>query len=289
MSAPQPAIRVSDLHHTYLRNTPLEVTALKGASFEVLPGEIAGIVGRSGAGKSTLVQHLNGLIRCREAGQVIVDGQDMADPSVDFKAVRQKVGMIFQRPEQQLFDRLVGDDIAFGPKKLGMPPDQRRERVRWAMDMVGLDFERFKDRYTFSLSGGEMRKAAIAGVLALQPRILILDEATTGLDPRSRKELLARMMDLHDRHGVTLILVSSDMDEIARMVDRVTVMDGGRTAMHGSAREVFGQPEELSRYGVGVPQVSALAHRLSRRGFTMPHTPLTVAEAAEELWRILSS
>jgi len=289
MSAAQPVIQVTDLHHTYLRNTPLEVTALKGATLEVLPGEIAGIIGRSGAGKSTLVQHLNGLIRCRQPGKVIVDGQDMADPSIDLKAIRQKVGLIFQRPEQQLFERLVGDDIAFGPKKLGMPPDQRRERVRWAMEMVGLDFEQFKDRYTFSLSGGEMRKAAIAGVLALQPRVLILDEATTGLDPRSRKELLARMLNLHDQHGVTLILVSSNMDEVAQLADRITVMDGGQTVMHGAARQVFGQPEQLSRHGLGVPQVSALAHRLSQRGLTVPRTPLTVAEAAEELWRVLSS
>jgi energy-coupling factor transport system ATP-binding protein len=289
MSTRQPVIQVYDLHHTYLRNTPLEVTALKGATLEVLPGEIAGIIGRSGAGKSTLVQHLNGLIRCRQPGKVIVDGQDMADPSIDLKAIRQKIGLIFQRPEQQLFERLVGDDIAFGPKKLGMPPAQRRERVRWAMEMVGLDFEQFKDRFTFSLSGGEMRKAAIAGVLALQPRVLILDEATTGIDPRSRKEMLSRIVNLHDQHGVTLIVVSSNMDEVARLADRITVMDDGRTVMHGTARQVFGQPEQLSRYGLGVPQVSALARRLSQRGLAVSRTPLTVTEAAEELWRILNS
>jgi energy-coupling factor transport system ATP-binding protein len=195
-------VQINDLHHIYSRAL-LEVTALKGVTMEVCEGESIGIIGRTGAGKSTIVQHINGLIRPRQPGKVIIDGQDMSDASIKVKTIRQKVGLVFQHPEQQLFERLVGDDIAFGPKKLGMAREERRERLRWAMEMVGLDFEQFKDRFTFSLSGGEMRKVAIAGVLALQPKMLILDESTTGVDPRGRKELLARILELRRQHGVT--------------------------------------------------------------------------------------
>lgn len=282
-------VEVNDLHHTYLRGTPLEVTALKGVTMAVHEGEVVGIIGRTGAGKSTVVQHLNGLIRNREPGKVIIDGQDMSDTSLDITTIRQKVGLIFQRPEEQLFERLVGDDIAFGPKKLGMPREERRERVRWAMEMVGLDFDRFKNRFTFSLSGGEMRKTAIAGVLALRPKVLILDESTTGIDPRGRRDLLSRIIGLNREHGITLICVSPNMEEVASMVDRIYVIDGGRTVMNDTTREIFARPVELRRYGLGVPPVSAVASRLAEKGLAMPRTPLTVAEAEEDIWRILSS
>jgi energy-coupling factor transport system ATP-binding protein len=285
----QPFIQINDLHHIYLRGTPLEVTALKGVTMQVFPGESIGIIGRTGAGKSTIVQHINGLIRPRQPGKVIIDGQDMSDPSVKVKAVRQKVGLVFQHPEQQLFERLVGDDIAFGPKKLGMPREERRERVHWAMEMVGLDFERFKDRFTFSLSGGEMRKVAIAGVLALQPKVLILDESTTGVDPRGRKELLARILDLHRQHDMTLIFVSPNMEEVASMVDRIYVIDDGRSVLNGTTREIFDNPEELRKYGLGVPQVATVAHQLRQHGLRIDRTPLTVAEAEEDIWKILNS
>jgi energy-coupling factor transport system ATP-binding protein len=285
----EPVIQVNDLHHIYLRGTPLETTALKGVTMEICQGELIGIIGRTGAGKSTIVQHFNGLIRPRQPGRVIIDGQDMSDSSVKVKAIRQKVGLVFQHPEQQLFERLVGDDIAFGPKKLGMPREERRERVQWAMEMVGLDFERFKDRFTFSLSGGEMRKVAIAGVLALQPKVLILDESTTGVDPRGRKELLARILELHRHHGVTLIFVSPNMEEVASMVNRIYVIDDGRTVMSGTTREIFDRPNEMSRYGLGVPQVTTVAHQLRERGLPITRTPLTVAEAEEDIWKILNS
>jgi energy-coupling factor transport system ATP-binding protein len=285
----QPIIQINDLHHVYLRGTPLEVTALKGVTMEIYEGESIGIIGRTGAGKSTIVQHLNGLIRPRQRDKVIIDGQDMSDPSMNVKAIRQKVGLVFQHPEQQLFERLVGDDIAFGPKKLGMPREERRERVRWAMETVGLDFDKFKNRFTFSLSGGEMRKVAIAGILALQPKMLILDESTTGVDPRGRKELMARILDLRRKHGVTLIFVSPNMEEVASMVDRIYVIDDGRTVMGGTAREIFDRPDELRKYGLGVPQVTTVAHRLRERGLSIPRTPLTVAEAEEDIWKILNS
>jgi energy-coupling factor transport system ATP-binding protein len=218
-----------------------------------------------------------------------VDGQDLTDPSVDVRRIRQKVGLAFQYPEQQLFERLVGDDIAFGPKKLGLARPERIERVRWAMEMVGLDFEAFKDRYTSSLSGGEMRKAALAGVLALQPEALILDESTSGLDPRSRKELLDRLLALHRQQGLTLVLVSASMEEVAGLVDRVYVMDEGRVVMSGTVREVFAQADRLRQVGLGVPQVTEVAYALIEQGIAVEDIPLTVAEGVETVWRILSS
>jgi energy-coupling factor transport system ATP-binding protein len=285
----EPFIQVKDLHHNYLRDTPLQVTALRGVDLEIYRGEAVGIIGRTGAGKSTTVQHFNGLIRPRKPGVVIVDGQDLSDPGVDVRRIRQKIGLVFQYPEQQLFERLVGDDIAFGPKKLGMEQADRRERVKWAMEMVGLDFEEFKDRFTFSLSGGEMRKAALAGVLALQPEMLILDESTSGVDPRSRKELLGRLFTLHKDHGMTLVFVSPNMEDLAGLVERVYVMDEGRVVMSGTTRDVFSEPEKLKEYGLGVPQVTEVMHGLIHRGFKVDKIAITVDEGEEEAWKILSS
>jgi len=285
----EPFIQLNDLHHNYLRGTPLEVIALRGVSMEIYKGESVGIIGRTGAGKSTVVQHFNGLIRPREPGRVIVDGQDLNDPDVDIRRIRQKIGLVFQYPEQQLFERLVGDDIAFGPKKLGMEPADRRERVKWAMDMVGLDFEEFKDRFTFSLSGGEMRKAALAGVMALQPEVLILDESTSGVDPRSRRELLERLSTLHKDYGLMLVFVSPNMDDMAGLVDRIYVMDEGRVVMSGTTRAVFSQPEKLREHGLGVPQVTEVIHELIARGIKVEQIPVTVEEGAEEVWKILNS
>ena len=285
----EPVIQAKDLHYAYLRGTPLEVVALRGVDMTIFRGEAVGIIGRTGAGKSTVVQHFNGLIRPQEPGRVIVDGQDLSDSHVDVRALRRKVGLVFQYPEQQLFERLVGDDIAFGPKQMGLPRAERRERVKWAMEMVGLDFEAFKDRYTFSLSGGEMRKVALAGVLALQPEVLILDESTSGIDPRSRKELLERIDYLHRHHGLTVVFVSSNMEDLAWLVDRIYVMDEGRTVMNGPTREIFSQPEELARHGLGVPQVSEIFQRLKKRGIEVDTIPVTVPEAEELAWRILSS
>lgn len=281
--------QINDLHHTYLRGTPLEMPALKGVSMQIRVGEAVGIIGRTGAGKSTLIQHFNGLLRPRQPGCVIIEGQDMSDPTLDVRALRQRVGLVFQRPEQQLFERLVGDDIAFGLKQLGLPPEERRARVRWAMEQVGLDFDRFRNRFTFSLSGGEMRRAALAGVLALQPRALILDEATSGIDPRGRRELLAHINQWRQQSGATLIWVSSNMDEIAELAERIYVLDDGRVVLSGTPRQLFADPAALRQYGLRVPQVSALAHRLKELGVILPRVPVTVTEAAEDVWTILNS
>jgi len=284
-----PFIEINDLHYRYLRGTPLEVTALKGVDMAIYKGEAVGIIGRTGAGKSTLVQHFNGLIRPREPERVLIGGEDMSNPRLDIRRIRQQVGLVFQDPQQQLFERLVGDDIAYGPKKLGMEREERVERVRWAMEMVGLDFEAFKDRYTFSLSGGEMRKAALAGVLALRPAVLILDESTTGVDPRGRKELIGRLLALHREHGLTLVFVSPNMEEVAELVERIYVMDDGRVVMSGMTREVFSQPGELLSHGLNVPQVTQVAHGLLTRGIGLDRIPVTVEEGVEELWKISNS
>jgi energy-coupling factor transport system ATP-binding protein len=289
MSEQPPVIKVNDLHHVYLRGTPFEVEALKGATLEIKKGDAVGIIGRTGAGKSTIVQHFNGLIRPRERGRVIVLGNDMADPELDVRAIRQKVGLVFQYPEAQLFERLVGDDVAFGPFKMGLPLDQVRERVRWAMNMVGLPFEQFKDRFTFSLSGGEMRKAAIAGVLALQPEILVLDESTSGVDPRGRKELLADIRRLHEEEGLTIVFISSNMEDLAALVNRVYVVADGQTVMDGEVQDVFSKPDELHRYGLGTPQITQVMVQLAQRGLSINPKCISVEQAEEEVWKILNS
>ena len=288
MEGPKPLIEVKDLCHTYLRGTPLEVVALRGAEMEVCEGEAVGIIGHTGAGKSTLVQHLNGLLR-PQRGKVMVEGEDLSDEKVDIRAIRRKVGLVSQYPERQLFKPVVADDIAFGPQQYGLPKEEIRGRVKWAMEMVGLDFEEFKDRYTFSLSGGEMRRAAIAGVLALRPKVLVLDESTTGLDPRGRNDLLRRIREWHEREELTLVFVSPNMEDIAQLVDRVYVMTEGRMVASGTPREIFSHPQELIAQGLGVPQVTEVMHALRDHGHEVATDILTVAEAEEEIWRILAS
>jgi energy-coupling factor transporter ATPase len=285
----EPLVRAQGLEHTYMPGTPLAVPALFGVDLEVYAGEAVGIIGPGGAGKSTLVQHLNGLLRPARPGQLWIEGQDMAGPRVDVRALRQRIGLVFQRPEDQLFKPLVGDDIAYGPRQLGLPRPEVRARVEWAMERVGLDFAAFVDRPTMSLSGGERRRAAIAGVLALRPKTLILDEATSGLDPRGRRELLALLQRLHREEGTTLILVASYMEDLVDLADRLYVLAEGRSVLSGSLREVFGQPAELRRWGVAAPQVAEIGDQLAARGMPLARTPLTVAEAEEEIVRQLEA
>ncbi|HQJ52185.1 MAG TPA: ATP-binding cassette domain-containing protein, partial [Anaerolineae bacterium] len=275
--------------HAYLRGTPLETPALRGITLRVLRGEALGIIGRSGSGKSTTVQHMNGLLRPIARGQALVYGQDMADPGLDIRTIRQKVGLVFQHPEDQLFERLVGDDVAFGPLRMGLTLDEARDRVRWAMDAVGLDLAAFKDRFTFSLSGGEMRKVAIAGVLALKPEVLVLDESTSGLDPRGRRELLALMRRWKEREGLTIVFVSCNMEDIAALVDRVCVLDEGRSVLEGQVREVFSRPAELQQYGLNAPQITEILVELKERGLDVDPRCSNVAEAEEQVWKTLST
>jgi energy-coupling factor transporter ATPase len=286
-------ITVDSLVHYYMRGTPLEVKALYDIDMEIHRGEIVGILGHTGSGKSTVVQHFNGLLRPHE-GKVQVMGQDLGDPKADVKKVRQQVGLVFQFPESQLFEQYVGDDIAFGPRnlKLGnlkLSKEEIRERVRKAMTAVGLDFDEFKDRLTFRLSGGQMRRVALAGVLALQPEVLVLDEPTAGLDPQGRKQLLQHILALHSA-GTTLVMISHNMEELAEVCDRLYVLADGKTLLHGSAAEVFGDPARLQQLGLDVPPVMTLFEELRNKSLLPADAQaFTVAQAAERLGGVVGS
>ena len=279
-------IAVEALWHTYMAGTPFEQTALRGVSIEVGAGEAVGIAGQTGSGKSTLIQYLNGLLRPAH-GRVRVGGHDLGRRDVDVDAVRRLVGVVFQDPEDQVFEPLVGDDVAYGPRQLGLTGEALRERVRWAMEAVGLSFEGFKDRYTFTLSGGELRRAALAGVLGLRPRVLVLDEPTSGLDPAGRDEVRARLAALRDRDGVTLVVVSHDMDELARLCDRMYVLHDGRVVAEGTPRAVFAGADALRPYGLLPPDAAAVCRRLRARGLPVPADPLSVDEAGDAIAALL--
>ena len=281
-------VEVIDLWHWYLRGTPLQTPGLEGASFALERGEIAGIMGHTGSGKSTLVQHLNGLLRPHQ-GSVRVLGADLGDAKTDPRPLRRRVGLVFQLPEMQLFDPTVGDEIAFGPRQLGLSRDEVRRRVRTAMERSGIPFESYKDRYTFGLSGGEQRMVALAGVLALEPEILVLDEPTSGLDPRGRRQVLDTLRAIHQDAGTTLVFVSHNMEEVAELVQRVWVLAGGKTVLHGETRRVFTEVERLRELGLGIPQVTEVAHDLRGRGVPVRPDIISVSEAAEALWTSSSS
>jgi len=277
-----PLIQVKDLHHTYLRGTPMETVSLRGVDLVIERGEIVGLIGPTGSGKSTLLQHLNGLLRPQQ-GEVWVEGQSLGDPRTDLRRVRQRVGLLFQNPEDQLFERYAGDDVAFGPRNLGLDRNEVRERVRRAMEAVGLDSMAFKDRLTATLSHGERRRLALAGVLALEPDVLALDEPTAGLDPQGREELLDYLMRWRTERGGAIVLASHTMEDLARLADRARVLVAGRIVLEGTPRQLFSQGEELARLGLGVPVATAVMGELRKRGLLLRTDCLTVEEAAAEI------
>lgn len=260
----QPLIEVIDLIHYYMRDTPMEVQALYELDLTIHQGDIVGILGHTGSGKSTVIQHFNGLLR-PHGGLVRVFDEELRERGADLSALRQRVGLVFQFPETQLFERYVGDDIAFGPRNLNLSREAVRERVRQAMEAVGLDFEAFKDRMTFGLSGGQLRRVALAGVLALQPELLVLDEPTAGLDPQGRRQLLDHLRTLHAA-GMTLVIVSHNMEELAAICNRLYVLERGRTVMAGTPAEIFAQGDALEALHLGVPDVTVVINKLVRRG-----------------------
>lgn len=255
-----PLLSLHHVAHYYMRGTPLQVKALEDITIEVLPGEIIGLIGHTGSGKSTAIQHFNGLLRAHE-GTVTVAGQDLNDSAVDLRAVRRMVGLVFQMPEAQLFEQYVGDDIAYGPRKQGLSRDDVRARVQRAMEAVGLPFADFKDRITFGLSGGQMRRVALAGVLALEPQVLVLDEPTAGLDPQARRQLMHHILDLRSR-GVTLVIISHNMEELAEICDRLYVIADGRTVMAGAPAAIFSVASELRAIGLDTPDMTQVAEAL---------------------------
>ena len=282
LHTPQPLIVIQHLAHDYMRNTPLAVKALHDINLEIQQGEIVGIIGHTGSGKSTVVQHFNGLLQ-PHAGQVTVLGEKMGRPDVDLRAIRRRVGLVFQFPEAQLFERFVGDDIAYGPRNLKLSREEVRARVRKAMAAVGLGFEEFKDRLTFKLSGGQMRRVALAGVLALEPEVLVLDEPTAGLDPEGRRQLLDHILALHEQ-GVTLVMISHNMDELAAIRHRLYVIAEGQTVMAGNPAQVFGQPDQLRALGLDVPTITAVINALIEANLLEPGaTVYTVEQAVARL------
>jgi energy-coupling factor transport system ATP-binding protein len=259
------SIEVKGLYHTYAHNTPLETEALIDIDLTIEEGEFVGIIGQTGSGKSTLVQHLNGLIGAQR-GAVTVDGIGLRG-DYPKKRVRTMVGMVFQYPEYQLFEETVAKDIAFGPKNMGLGEAEQDARVRAAMAQMELSYDEFAQRSPFDLSGGQKRRVAIAGVLAMQPKYLVLDEPAAGLDPEGRRLLLERIKQLHEKTGMTVVMVSHAMDDIAQCSQRVVVMHGGRILRTGTPQEVFVDEAQLAEIGLGIPVMAALHRKLADSGF----------------------
>lgn len=271
-------IEVEGLTHIYLRGTPMETTAVHDVTLHIDEGEFVALIGPTGSGKSTLVQHFNALLR-PTAGRVRVGGRDLSDPKTDLHAIRHRIGLLFQYPEYQLFEETVDADVAFGPRNMGLSQDEVRERTRHALEAVGLDPTLFGRRSPFTLSGGEMRRVAMAGILAMAPEALVLDEPAAGLDPRGRADILGEIQALHDRDGITVVLITHSMEEAAALASRVVVMDRGRIVMDGPPREIFARADDLRAVGLDIPAVTALARDLQRRGIPVRTDVLTFEEA----------
>ena len=279
------SIEVRHLTHTYGEGTALRTVALNDISFTVQKGEFVGIVGHTGSGKSTLVQHLNGLLK-PSSGQVLIDGEDLNGEKVNRRALRQRIGLVFQYPEYQLFEESVARDIAFGPENQGLPAEEIDRRVRRAMESVHLDYEKYAEKSPFELSGGQMRRVAIAGVLAMEPEVLILDEPTAGLDPRGRDRILSMLEELQARDGTTILMVSHSMEDMARLASRLLVISEGRLAADGTPRELFSRPELMTSLGLDVPEAARLCAVLREKGYDLPPDLYRAEELKEHLLRL---
>lgn len=278
-------IKVENLVHIYSKGTVFQHVALDDISFTIDDGEFVGIIGHTGSGKSTLIQHLNGLLK-PTSGKIYIDDVDINSKDVELKYIRQKVGLVFQYPEHQLFEETVYKDVAFGPTNLKLNEKEIEERVRTSLELVGLDYEEIKDKSPFDLSGGQKRRVAIAGVLAMKPKILILDEPTAGLDPRGRDEILNEIKLLHKKEKLTIILVSHSMEDIARLVDKILVMNKGKIQFFDTPRKIFKEAETLERIGLGIPQVSDLVRQLRKKGFPIDDC-ISVEEAKNAIINVL--
>lgn len=280
------SIEVRDLSHTYSVGTPFQHDAIKHLNFTVERGEFLGIIGHTGSGKSTLIQHLNGLLR-PTGGDVLLHGESIWKDKQTTRAARFRVGLVFQYPEYQLFEETVAKDVAFGPKNLGLPEAEIDERVREAIELVGLDYEAVAERSPFELSGGQKRRVAIAGVIAMRPEVLILDEPTAGLDPKAHKDVLAMVEEVHRRTGNITILVSHNMADIARLSDKIIVVDSGRLIAVGTPEEVFARREQLEQVGLALPPVTQFTEALRSRGLPLSETILSADQAVEEIYQYL--
>ena len=277
------SIQLEHIHYTYSAGTAYEKHALKDVSLEIPQGQFAGVIGHTGSGKSTLIQHLNGLLKAT-SGKFYYNGEDVYAEKYNMKNLRSQVGLVFQYPEHQLFEVDVFTDVCFGPKNQGLSYAECEERAKEALELVGLP-EKYYRQSPFELSGGQKRRAAIAGVLAMRPKVLVLDEPTAGLDPRGRDDILEQVAHLHRQTGMTVILVSHSMEDIARYVERIVVMNRGEKMLDGTPKEVFAHYRELEQVGLAAPQVTYIMHDLKERGWNIRTDATTVEEAAEEIIR----
>lgn len=278
-------IKVEHLTHIYGQGTAFEQYALKDVSFEIPERQFVGLIGHTGSGKSTLIQHLNGLVR-PTSGTIRFHETDIYSEGYSLKDLRSKVGLVFQYPEHQLFEIDVFSDVCYGPKNLGLSEDEIKMRAREALKLVGLK-EKYWEQSPFELSGGQKRRVAIAGVLAMKPEVLILDEPTAGLDPRGRDEILDQIQVLHESQGMTIILVSHSMEDIAKYADRLMVMNHGEKAFDGAPREVFEHYKELEAMGLAAPQVTYISHALKEYGVPVKEDVTTVEEARDAILKLL--
>ena len=272
------SIEVENLTFTYMPKTPYAKTALNDISFNIEDGELFGIIGSTGSGKSTLIQHFNGLLRAT-SGKITVNGIDLSQKKFDYKKLRSEVGLVFQYPEYQLFDETVKADVAFGPKNLKLPQEEIDARVREAIELVGLDYDEVADKAPFDLSGGQKRRVAIAGVIAMRPKILVLDEPSAGLDPKGKKEILELIQRLRTT-SPTVIIISHDMDEIAGIADRIAVLDKGKLLHVLPPEKLFEMEDEIARLGLDLPETVKIYKALNARGITLPRMPVRKTELA---------
>lgn len=282
------SITVENLTYTYSKGLPNETRALEDVSFQLEPGEFAAVIGHTGSGKSTLMQQLNGLLR-PDSGKITVGEVCITDPSTKMTEVRRKVGLVFQYPEYQLFEETVAKDVAFGPKQVGMTGEELDRVVEESIRLTGLDYEEVKERSPFELSGGQKRRVAIAGVLAMKPEILILDEPTAGLDPSAHRDVLELIRRIHRQERMTILLVSHNMGDIAELADRVLVMNRGKLVMNGTPAEVFSRGEPLWEMGLGLPPATEFMERLKGRMPGIDAAQLSIEDAAKEICRYLES
>ena len=275
------AIRLENVNYVYSPDSAFKKQALKDVSLEIADGEFIGLIGHTGSGKSTLIQHLNGLMRATD-GHIFYNNEDIYQEKYNMRNLRAKVGLVFQYPEHQLFEETVFKDVCFGPKNLGLDPKACEERARVSLNMVGLK-EQHWQKTPFELSGGQKRRVAIAGVLAMEPEVLILDEPTAGLDPKGREDILGQIAKLHRESSITVILVSHSMEDVARYVDRLIVMNRGSVFMQGTPAQVFRHYEALERIGLAAPQVTYTMHSLKDAGFDVDVNVTTITQAKAEI------
>ncbi len=280
-----PIIQIKNLTYKYSEGTTFEKVALNNINLEIQAGEFIGLIGHTGSGKSTLIQHLNALIT-PTSGEILLDGENINSDKKKLKSIRQKIGLVFQYPEHQLFEMTVYKDVAFGPTNMGLSKEEIDERVKSALNIVGIN-ESIYEKSPFDLSGGQKRRVAIASVLAMKPKVLILDEPTAGLDPKGRDEILEAINDLHKKLKITVILVSHSMEDIAKFVDKIIVMNKGKVFLEGTPNDIFSQVDKLENIGLAAPQISYVIYELNKAGFNLPKDIYTVEKATKVLYEFM--